>query len=178
MLDYLHSAGYHKTFEQFKEEAEQSEYDPDPNSKTSDLLVKKWTSVIRLQKKVRAVTVSTGAGAAGHRQHRSQPRERERQKQKEREAAEAAALKKREEEERAAAAQASSSKKSRNSGSQSRSSSDTKRGPPPENLRVWHDRTGQFRVDAAFLGYSNGKLRLHKVNAHEAEGGIRIPEVG
>ena len=59
MLDYLHSAGYHKTFEQFKEEAEQvrpagymltwhpqvsllasqSEYDPDPNSKTSDLLV-------------------------------------------------------------------------------------------------------------------------------------------
>jgi hypothetical protein len=29
---------------------------------------------------------------------------------------------------------------------------------------VWHDRSGQFRVEAAFLGFSNGKLRLHKVN--------------
>jgi hypothetical protein len=29
---------------------------------------------------------------------------------------------------------------------------------------VWHDRTGQFRVEAAFLGFNNGKLRLHKVN--------------
>ncbi|KAI6003953.1 hypothetical protein EDD15DRAFT_2507424 [Pisolithus albus] len=37
-------------------------------------------------------------------------------------------------------------------------------GPPPESTRTWHDRTGQFRVDAALLGYSNGKLRLHKVN--------------
>ncbi len=37
-------------------------------------------------------------------------------------------------------------------------------GPPPETLREWHDRTGQFRVDAAFLGFANGKLRLHKVN--------------
>ena len=37
-------------------------------------------------------------------------------------------------------------------------------GPPPETLREWRDRTGQFRVDAAFLGFTNGKLRLHKVN--------------
>ena len=37
-------------------------------------------------------------------------------------------------------------------------------GPPPETLREWRDRTGQFRVDAAFLGFANGKLRLHKVN--------------
>lgn len=36
--------------------------------------------------------------------------------------------------------------------------------PPPEKTRVWHDRSGQFRVEAAFLGFSNGKLRLHKVN--------------
>ncbi|TFK28770.1 hypothetical protein FA15DRAFT_664822 [Coprinopsis marcescibilis] len=36
--------------------------------------------------------------------------------------------------------------------------------PPAEKIRVWHDRTGQFRVEAAFLGFSNGKLRLHKVN--------------
>jgi hypothetical protein len=37
-------------------------------------------------------------------------------------------------------------------------------GPPPEKTRIWHDRSGQFRVEAAFLGFSNGKLRLHKVN--------------
>ncbi|KAF9462614.1 hypothetical protein BDZ94DRAFT_1260849 [Collybia nuda] len=36
--------------------------------------------------------------------------------------------------------------------------------PPPERTRVWHDRSGQFRVEAAFLGFNNGKLRLHKVN--------------
>lgn len=37
-------------------------------------------------------------------------------------------------------------------------------GPAPEKTRVWHDRTGQFRVEAAFLGFTGGKLRLHKVN--------------
>lgn len=37
-------------------------------------------------------------------------------------------------------------------------------GPSPDKTRVWHDRSGQFRVEAAFLGFSNGKLRLHKVN--------------
>lgn len=36
--------------------------------------------------------------------------------------------------------------------------------PSAESTRIWHDRSGQFRVEAAFLGYSNGKLRLHKVN--------------
>ncbi|KAF9247275.1 hypothetical protein BU15DRAFT_38630 [Melanogaster broomeanus] len=39
-----------------------------------------------------------------------------------------------------------------------------KHGPPPESTRVWHDRSGQFRVEAALLGYSDGKLRLHKTN--------------
>ncbi|VDC02124.1 unnamed protein product [Peniophora sp. CBMAI 1063] len=40
-----------------------------------------------------------------------------------------------------------------------------KRGPPPaDKTRVWTDRTGQFRVEAAFLGYKNGMIRLHKVN--------------
>ncbi|KAH7916094.1 hypothetical protein BJ138DRAFT_996415 [Hygrophoropsis aurantiaca] len=36
--------------------------------------------------------------------------------------------------------------------------------PSPGSTRVWHDRSGQFRVEAALLGYSNGKLRLHKIN--------------
>ncbi|KAH9483050.1 Actin cytoskeleton-regulatory complex protein SLA1 [Psilocybe cubensis] len=47
--------------------------------------------------------------------------------------------------------------------SNSRTSTEATR-PPPESTRIWHDRTGQFRVEAAFLGFNNGKLRLHKVN--------------
>jgi len=45
-------------------------------------------------------------------------------------------------------------------------SSLVKAGPPPEpgKTRVWHDRTGQFRVEAEFKGFENGKLRLHKTN--------------
>jgi len=40
-----------------------------------------------------------------------------------------------------------------------------KRAPPdPSQTREWRDRSGQFRVEAAFLGYKNGVLRLHKVN--------------
>ncbi|KAH9894467.1 hypothetical protein C8Q73DRAFT_695666 [Cubamyces lactineus] len=90
-------------------------------------------------------------------------REREREKQEKARAAAAEEAKRKKEADRKAAAEASSSKP-RTSESQARSSSDSRRGPPPENLRTWHDRTGQFRVDAAFLGYANGKLRLHKVN--------------
>lgn len=46
-----------------------------------------------------------------------------------------------------------------------RSSNDANKSvPSAESTRIWHDRSGQFRVEAAFLGYSNGKLRLHKVN--------------
>ncbi|KAJ7799139.1 SLA1 homology domain 1, SHD1-domain-containing protein [Mycena olivaceomarginata] len=36
--------------------------------------------------------------------------------------------------------------------------------PPRDRVRIWHDRTGQFRTDAAFLGLRNGMLRLHKTN--------------
>jgi hypothetical protein len=31
-------------------------------------------------------------------------------------------------------------------------------------MRVWHDRSGQFRVEAAFLGFNDTKLRLQKFN--------------
>ncbi|KAG8834318.1 cytoskeletal protein binding protein [Serendipita sp. 399] len=45
------------------------------------------------------------------------------------------------------------------------SSSAPRHGPPPTGkTRVWHDRTGQFRVEAEFKGYDNGKIRLHKLN--------------
>ncbi|TIB38809.1 hypothetical protein E3P86_01431 [Wallemia ichthyophaga] len=36
--------------------------------------------------------------------------------------------------------------------------------PNPANLRLWHDKTGQFKVDAEFLGLRDHKLRLLKVN--------------
>ncbi|KAJ9095800.1 hypothetical protein QFC19_007414 [Naganishia cerealis] len=36
--------------------------------------------------------------------------------------------------------------------------------PNPARTRVWHDKTGQFRVEAEFLGLGNGKIRLHKLN--------------
>ncbi|KAI9001408.1 hypothetical protein BD414DRAFT_474538 [Trametes punicea] len=117
------------------------------------------------RKRREAEQKAKAAAAAAEEDRKRREREREKQKEKEKERAAAEEeVKRKKEAERAAAAEASSSKKPRNSESQSRSSSDSKRGPPPENLRVWHDRTGQFRVDAAFLGYANGKLRLHKVN--------------
>jgi len=47
VLDYLQSSGYKGSFEEFKRE---TNVDIDPKKK--DLLEKKWTSVIRLQKKV------------------------------------------------------------------------------------------------------------------------------
>ncbi|EUC53910.1 actin cytoskeleton-regulatory complex protein SLA1, putative [Rhizoctonia solani AG-3 Rhs1AP] len=37
-------------------------------------------------------------------------------------------------------------------------------GPRPGKTRVWHDRTGQFKVEAEFLGIENGKIKLHKTN--------------
>ncbi|CAO3638462.1 unnamed protein product [Cunninghamella blakesleeana] len=36
--------------------------------------------------------------------------------------------------------------------------------PDADRLRTWTDRSGSFKVEAQFLGYSEGKLRLHKAN--------------
>ncbi|KAK2466185.1 hypothetical protein APHAL10511_001827 [Amanita phalloides] len=52
----------------------------------------------------------------------------------------------------------------RNADDRSTSRSSELNRPPPDEVRTWHDRSGQFRVDAAFLGLSNDKVRLHKVN--------------
>lgn len=45
--------------------------------------------------------------------------------------------------------------------------SHSKKGPPlASNTRIWHDRTGQFSVDAEFVGFSGpggSKLRLHTI---------------
>ncbi|GAA5951878.1 hypothetical protein JCM3765_003144 [Sporobolomyces pararoseus] len=52
ILDYLNSNGFHETVAAFKQESGQVEFQPDPKAKWSGLLEKKWTSVIRLQKKI------------------------------------------------------------------------------------------------------------------------------
>jgi platelet-activating factor acetylhydrolase IB subunit alpha len=53
LLDYLAASGFQETFESLKREAGQVDYVHDPKAKTANLLEKKWTSVIRLQKKAR-----------------------------------------------------------------------------------------------------------------------------
>ncbi|KAI0796812.1 hypothetical protein C8Q75DRAFT_802490 [Abortiporus biennis] len=78
-------------------------------------------------------------------------RELERQKQAERQKA------------LAAAAEDDARKPKKPKADSSRGSID-KRPPPTDNVRLWHDRTGQFQVHAAFLGVHDGKLRLHKTN--------------
>lgn len=40
----------------------------------------------------------------------------------------------------------------------------SKSKPSPARTRIWHDRSGQFRVEAEFLGFNSGKIRLHKLN--------------
>ena len=46
-----------------------------------------------------------------------------------------------------------------------RSGSGTMRTPPEtRKLRTWVDRSGSFRVEAQFLGFSDGKVHLHKEN--------------
>ncbi|KAG0660858.1 protein with putative role during mitosis [Rhodotorula mucilaginosa] len=52
ILDYLQTNGYTETLSAFKGEAHLPDFQPDPKAKWSGLLEKKWTSVIRLQKKI------------------------------------------------------------------------------------------------------------------------------
>jgi platelet-activating factor acetylhydrolase IB subunit alpha len=51
MLDYLHANNFAEAYNALKA-ATGAEYTPDPKAKYAGLLEKKWTSVIRLQKKV------------------------------------------------------------------------------------------------------------------------------
>ena len=56
ILDYLHAQNLTKAFDALKAEAS-VDYAPDPKGKYAGLLEKKWTSVIRLQKKVHISTL-------------------------------------------------------------------------------------------------------------------------
>ncbi|CAG8580237.1 1727_t:CDS:2 [Diversispora eburnea] len=52
ILDYLYSNGFTESFNSLKLEAHNDDFNPDPKQKYAGLLEKKWTSVIRLQKKI------------------------------------------------------------------------------------------------------------------------------
>jgi hypothetical protein len=52
ILDYLNACGYNEAFMALKSESENQDFIPDGKQKYAGLLEKKWTSVIRLQKKV------------------------------------------------------------------------------------------------------------------------------
>lgn len=53
MLSYLHASGMHDAYDTLKRETDNADFDPsDVKAKWVGLLEKKWTSVIRLQKKV------------------------------------------------------------------------------------------------------------------------------
>lgn len=52
LLDYFQTHGFTSSFDALKLEAGQEGFTIDPKAKYAGLLEKKWTSVIRLQKKV------------------------------------------------------------------------------------------------------------------------------
>ncbi|CAJ0745305.1 16592_t:CDS:2 [Entrophospora sp. SA101] len=52
ILDYLYANGFAESFNLLKIEAQQNDFNSDPKQKYAGLLEKKWTSVIRLQKKI------------------------------------------------------------------------------------------------------------------------------
>ncbi|KAK0567867.1 Lissencephaly-1 [Tilletia horrida] len=52
ILDYFNASGLTQSYEALMREAEQDGFVPDPKAKYAGLLEKKWTSVIRLQKKI------------------------------------------------------------------------------------------------------------------------------
>lgn len=86
MLSYLHAAGMHAAYAALLHDAAIADFDPaDPSARAVGLLEKKWTSVIRLQKKVslslRPPTVvshirrsSTSRPATPHSSQNSPPR--------------------------------------------------------------------------------------------------------
>ncbi|CAO3608685.1 unnamed protein product [Cunninghamella blakesleeana] len=52
ILDYLNASGFSESFAILKNETQINDFVPDPTQKYAGLLEKKWTSVIRLQKKI------------------------------------------------------------------------------------------------------------------------------
>ncbi|SAL99106.1 hypothetical protein [Absidia glauca] len=59
ILDYLNASGFTESFATLKNETHISDFVPDPKQKYAGLLEKKWTSVIRLQKKIMELETKT-----------------------------------------------------------------------------------------------------------------------
>lgn len=57
ILDYLSASGFTESFNTLKSETHNEDFTSDPKQKYSGLLEKKWTSVIRLQKKVALILI-------------------------------------------------------------------------------------------------------------------------
>ncbi|CAO0793109.1 unnamed protein product [Mucor circinelloides] len=94
------------------------------------------------------------------RQREEEERERRRQVQEAAKRAEAARQKQLEEDYRR--------KEAERKASLARSASKTRHQdlpkPDPAKIRTWTDRSGSFKVEAQFIDFHNGKLRLHKLN--------------
>ncbi|GME80521.1 unnamed protein product [Ambrosiozyma monospora] len=82
-------------------------------------------------------------------------REKRRQRRKDRE------LRDREEREKIRRAD---EKQRQRTTSKSKSSKKDSSKPNPHRVRTWIDRSGAFKVEAEFLGCTDGKIHLHKVN--------------
>ncbi|KAI7861829.1 putative platelet-activating factor acetylhydrolase ib alpha subunit [Spinellus fusiger] len=59
ILDYLNASGFSESFNALKHETQNQEFICDPKQKYAGLLEKKWTSVIRLQKKIMELETKT-----------------------------------------------------------------------------------------------------------------------
>ncbi|KAI8391603.1 dynein regulator [Radiomyces spectabilis] len=59
ILDYLNASGFSESFSALKNETHNDDFVPDPKMKYAGLLEKKWTSVIRLQKKIMELETKT-----------------------------------------------------------------------------------------------------------------------
>ncbi|TDL29192.1 hypothetical protein BD410DRAFT_779523 [Rickenella mellea] len=118
----------------------------------------------RMERKAKAKAAAEAAEADRKRREREseEKAEADTRARMERESAEKKMAQQLKKQATAAASQRPSSSASQEP--KNRPSSDARRGPPPKHTRVWHDRTGQFQVEAEFLGYNGGKLRLHKTN--------------
>ncbi|KAG2118784.1 uncharacterized protein F5147DRAFT_801061 [Suillus discolor] len=103
-------------------------------------------------------------GAAEREEQERLEAERKEEERRERERTEKERKKKEQEQRAKAAAAAAEVDRKRREKEEAAAAAEAERIPSAESTRIWHDRSGQFRVEAAFLGYSNGKLRLHKVN--------------
>jgi hypothetical protein len=58
ILDYLYTSGLRTSYDALKRETGLDEFEVDPKGRQAGLLEKKWTSVIRLQKKVRTYSLN------------------------------------------------------------------------------------------------------------------------